>query len=225
MAANTDQQPQQQQAVSALPLPPSFYEKYTDENVKNHRAPPPPLPPSDQETYSCFGMSYYQGSDAPLVPPLESQNVERLHPDSYEHKRELRKMNHSLLCAVLDLLHILASSADSPQRAQKLADIYLILIHMQHLINELRPAQARDALAAMMSRQVEATSKALTSVAKIINDVAEKVNSATSSSQTTHVNGLTTTVNDNDLVESNSAHTNHHSFNYPNDLYENMETF
>ncbi|CAD5123354.1 unnamed protein product [Dimorphilus gyrociliatus] len=221
MAANTEQQ---QQAVSALPLPPSFYENYTDENVKNHRAPPPPLPPSDQEGYSCFGMTFSQSNETPIVPPLESQNVERLHPESYEHKRELLKMNHSLLCAVLDLLHILASSADSPQRAQKLADIYLILIHMQHLINELRPVQARDALAAMMSRQVEATNNALSSVAKIINEVANIVNRS-SSPQTTHVNGLTTTEEENELYESNSTDVNHHSLAYHNPLFENMDLF
>lgn len=224
MAANADQQQQQLQAVSALPLPPNFYEDYTDENVRNHRTPLPPLPPSNQETYSCFGLNYFHGTDAAIVPPLETQNVERLHPETYEHKHELRKLNHSLLCAVLDLLHILASSADSPQRTRKLADIYLILIHMQHLINELRPAQARDALAAMMSRQVEATTKALTSVAKIINEVAETVNNATLSSQTTHVNGLTST-DTNELVESNSTHMNHHLFSYQNISYENMETF
>ncbi|CAD5116355.1 unnamed protein product [Dimorphilus gyrociliatus] len=169
---------QQQQAVSALPLPPIFYQGYTNENIEKGRAPQPPRPPKPYEPYSCFGFNYGGPNDGQIVPPLETQNVKRLHPQNYEHRRELIKMNHSLLCAVLDLLQILVTSADSPQRTQKLSDIYLILIHMQHLINELRPVQARDALAAMMQRQVKATREAVLSITRVMNKAANFVNKA-----------------------------------------------
>lgn len=169
---------QQQQAVSALPLPPMFYQSYSDENIQRGKAPQPPRPPKPYEHYSSFGFNYGGANDGQIVPPLETQNVKRLHPANYEHRRELIKMNHSLLCAVLDLLQILVTSADSPQRTQKLSDIYLILIHMQHLINELRPVQARDALAAMMQRQVKATREAVMSITKVMNKAANIVNKA-----------------------------------------------
>lgn len=108
------------------------------------------------------------------------------------HKRELKKLNHSILVAYLDLLDILvhapntqieieqppsavvqhnAEAATSeegggaeqppPQpnvilktvREQKLGDLELLFINMHHLINELRPHQARDTLRCILEMQ------------------------------------------------------------------------
>lgn len=107
------------------------------------------------------------------------------------HKRELKKLNHSILVAYLDLLDILVhapntqieieqppsavvhnaeaaatseeggASEQPPQpnvilktvREQKLGDLELLFINMHHLINELRPHQARDTLRCILEMQ------------------------------------------------------------------------
>lgn len=138
------------QQVSAYPLPPMQYVNlYTDENVKRGRVPPPPLP--IQDTYTMFGNTFT--ADDMIVRPLESQGFRRLHPQSYDHKRELKKLNHSILANFLDLLDILIKAPDSPKRNEKLEDLNLLFIHMHHLINEFRPHQARETLRVMMELQ------------------------------------------------------------------------
>jgi hypothetical protein len=99
------------------------------------------------------------------------------------HKKELKKLNHSILIAYLDLLEILAkapntqiqieqtpppgassnnnSDEEPPRpiiiyktlREQKLEDMELLFIHMHHLINELRPHQARDNIRCILEMQ------------------------------------------------------------------------
>jgi len=53
-----------------MPVPPLQYVKlYTDENVKNNRAPKPP--PPIQDTYSMFGVTI--NNDDAIIQSLESQ--------------------------------------------------------------------------------------------------------------------------------------------------------
>lgn len=98
-----------------------------------------------------FGNTFT--ADDMIVRPLESQGFRRLHPQSYDHKRELKKLNHSILANFLDLLDILIKTPDSPKRNEKLEDLNLLFIHMHHLINEFRPHQARETLRVMMELQ------------------------------------------------------------------------
>lgn len=98
-----------------------------------------------------FGNSFT--ADDMIIRPLESQGFRRLHPQSYDHKRELKKLNHSILANFLDLLDILIKAPDSPKRNEKLEDLNLLFIHMHHLINEFRPHQARETLRVMMELQ------------------------------------------------------------------------
>ncbi|KAK2168808.1 hypothetical protein LSH36_14g10022 [Paralvinella palmiformis] len=138
------------QQVSSLPLPPMQYaNQYTDDNVKRGRAPLPPPPIKD--AYTMFGVQFH--ADDQIIRPLESQNLRRLYPQNYDHKRELKKLNHSILVNFLDLLDILIKSPDSPKRAEKIEDLTLLFIHMHHLINEFRPHQARETLRVMMELQ------------------------------------------------------------------------
>ncbi|ELU01387.1 hypothetical protein CAPTEDRAFT_181064 [Capitella teleta] len=140
----------QPQNVSSLPLPPMQYiNMYTDDNLKRGRAPKPPPPIKDQ--YSMFGVTFH--ADDQIIRPLESQNLRRLYPQNYDHKRELKKLNHSILVNFLDLLDILIKSPDSPKRPEKIDDLTLLFIHMHHLINEFRPHQARETLRVMMDEQ------------------------------------------------------------------------
>lgn len=99
-----------------------------------------------------FGM-VYQAEDQ-IIQPLESQGCRRLYPLNYDHKRELRKLNHSVLFNFLELLDILITAPDSQKRNEKLDDLSLLFVHMFHLINEFRPNQARETLRAMLEKQL-----------------------------------------------------------------------
>ncbi|XP_053572206.1 mediator of RNA polymerase II transcription subunit 7 [Bombina bombina] len=138
------------QQVSALPLPPMQYIKeYTDENMRKGLVlkPPPPI----KDSYMMFGNQFQ--CDDLIIRPLESQGIERLHPDQFDHKKELRKLNMSILVNFLDLLDILIRSPGSIRREEKLEDLKLLFVHMHHLINEYRPHQARETLRVMMEVQ------------------------------------------------------------------------
>ena len=86
-----------------------------------------------------FGVTFH--ADDQIVRPLEDQGLRRLYPQSYDHRRELKKLNHSIVINFLDLLDILIKLPDSPKRAEKMNDLTLLFIHMHHLINEFRPHQ------------------------------------------------------------------------------------
>ena len=92
-------------------------------------------------------------ADDNIIQSLESQGLKRLYPQNYDHKRELKKLNHSILVNFLDLIDIMIKSPDSPKRAEKIHDLNLLFIHIHHLINEFRPHQARETLRVMMEVQ------------------------------------------------------------------------
>merc|ERR1712029_189445 len=69
-----------------------------------------------------------------------------------DRKKELRKLNHSVLVNFLDLIDILIKCPESPKRDEKIEDINLLFI-MHHLINEFRPHQARETLRVMLMVQ------------------------------------------------------------------------
>ncbi|CAH0721644.1 unnamed protein product, partial [Brenthis ino] len=136
--------------VSSLPLPPLQYINfYTDENVRRNRAPLPPRPIHD--SYQMFGHTF--NADDTIIRSLESQGFRRLYPMHFERRRELKKLNHSLLANFLDLLDLLVHCPDSPKRAEKVEDLSLLFIHIHHLLNEFRPHQARETLRVMMELQ------------------------------------------------------------------------
>ncbi|XP_014214834.1 mediator of RNA polymerase II transcription subunit 7 [Copidosoma floridanum] len=136
--------------VSSLPLPPVQYiNLYTDENVKRGRAPRPPLPIHDN--YSMFGNIF--NADDTIIRPLEAQGIKRLYPQHFDRRRELKKLNHSLLVNFLDLIDLLVMCPDSTRRAEKVEDLSLLFIHIHHLLNEFRPHQARETLRVMMEMQ------------------------------------------------------------------------
>ncbi|XP_049522216.1 mediator of RNA polymerase II transcription subunit 7 isoform X1 [Dermacentor silvarum] len=134
--------------VSSLPLPPMQYVSlYTDENLQCGLSPPRPL----QEGYSMFGVPFH--GEEPIIRPLESQGIRRLYPQNYEHKKELKKLNHSLLVNFLDMVDVLIRCPDTSKRLEKKEDMSLLFVHMHHLINEFRPHQARETLRVMLDMQ------------------------------------------------------------------------
>lgn len=136
--------------VSSLPLPPMQYiNQYTDEMIRRARAPRPPPPIHD--TYHMFGNSF--NTEESIIRPLESQGIKRLYPLHFDRRRELKKLNQSLLVNFLDLLDLLVHCPDSPRRTEKVEDLSLLFIHIHHLLNEFRPHQARETLRVMMELQ------------------------------------------------------------------------
>ncbi|XP_059480226.1 mediator of RNA polymerase II transcription subunit 7 [Neocloeon triangulifer] len=135
---------------SAFPLPPAnYYSHYTDENIRRGRVMRPPNPV--MESYTMFGTPYQ--TDDSIIRPLESQGIRRLYPQNCDRRRELRKLNHSLLVNFLDLLDLLVQCPESSRRAEKVDDLSLLFIHIHHLLNEFRPHQARETLRVMMELQ------------------------------------------------------------------------
>ncbi|KAL3265780.1 hypothetical protein HHI36_009978 [Cryptolaemus montrouzieri] len=136
--------------VSSLPLPPMQYvNQYTDEMIRRGRSPRPP--PPIQDTYHMFGNAF--NTEDNIIRPLESQGIKRLYPLHFDRRRELKKLNLSLLANFLDLLDLLVNCPDSPKRAEKIDDLSLLFIHIHHLLNEFRPHQARETLRVMMELQ------------------------------------------------------------------------
>uniref|UniRef100_A0A0B6ZA84 Mediator of RNA polymerase II transcription subunit 7 n=1 Tax=Arion vulgaris TaxID=1028688 RepID=A0A0B6ZA84_9EUPU len=172
------------QGVSAFPMPPMQYvNNYTDDNMKRGKAPLPP--PPMQDSYSMFGAHF--PTDDAIIRPLEASGCRRLYPHNYDHKRELKKLNHSILVNFLDLLDVLIRAPESPKRTEKLEDINLLFINMHHLINEFRPHQARETLRVMLELQrtkrveiahkfQEHYDKVLDLIHSAINSIPEDVN-------------------------------------------------
>lgn len=106
--------------VSSLPLPPAQYiNLYTDENIRKNRAPKPP--PPIQDSYTMFGNPF--SNDDNIIRPLEAQGFKRLYPQHFDRRKELKKLNHSLLVNFLDLIDLLVHYPDSPRRAEKVLRI------------------------------------------------------------------------------------------------------
>lgn len=139
------------QVISSFPLPPAHYIKlYTNENVSKGIAPKPPSHNIIND-YSMFGSTFT--NDDQIIRPLESQQIRRLYPQHFDRKKELKKLNHSLLVNFLDLIDLLIFSPDSVRRTEKIDDLTLLFVHIHHLLNEYRPHQARETLRVMMELQ------------------------------------------------------------------------
>lgn len=152
---DTDTQDEEDQVrtVSQFPPPPMEYISFfTNENVNSGKVPLAPACPRPGDYYTAFGCNFCV-DDENIIQPLESQNIRRLYPTNFDRKRELKQLLHSVLGNFLDLLDILVYCPRSLKRKEKLDDLSLLLIHMQHLVNELRPHQARETVRLILEVQ------------------------------------------------------------------------
>lgn len=105
-------------------------------------------------TIGSLGPTNQSFSPGHFLPkPSWLQGIKRLYPHNFDRRRELRKLNHSLLVNFLDLLDLLVRCPESGRRAEKVEDLSLLFIHIHHLLNEFRPHQARETLRVMMELQ------------------------------------------------------------------------
>ncbi|RWS03984.1 mediator of RNA polymerase II transcription subunit 7-like protein [Dinothrombium tinctorium] len=159
----------------SYPLPPSqYYTQYTDENVARGRAPEPPRPLTEGN-YSMFGQP--MTNDDAIIRPLEMQGIKRLYPRDYDHKRELKKMNASILVNFLDLIDVLVKCPDTAKREEKCSDIAMLFVQMHHLINELRPHQARETIRVTLQCQKRQRVDIITRLNKQIDRVNDIISS------------------------------------------------
>lgn len=163
-----------EERVSPFPLPPSdYYKLYSEENLKSGTAPEPPAPIRGE--YSLFGANFE--TEEPIIRSLEQQGIVRLYPTKFDRQTELKKLNHSLLINFLELLDILIKEPASSKRESKLDEITLLFINMHHLINELRPHQARETLRVMMERQKQQRLETADKLDKLVDKVLSLVQS------------------------------------------------
>ena len=126
-----------------------------------------------------FGVSMM--NDEAIIRPLESQGIKRLHAKDSDHKKELKKMNASILINFLDLIDVLVKCQDTNKREEKCSDIAMLFVQMHHLINELRPHQARETIRVTLQCQKKQRAEIIKKLNKQIDKVNEMVISCVSS--------------------------------------------
>lgn len=111
--------------------------------------------------------------DDAIIAPLEAHGTKRLYPRTeYDHKKELKKINASILVNFLDLVDVLVKCPDTDKRIEKCNDLATLFINFHHLINELRPHQARETLRVWLSAQ----KKTREEITKKLNSEMDKMN-------------------------------------------------
>jgi mediator of RNA polymerase II transcription subunit 7 len=141
---------------SAYPPPPPFYRLYKDYEQDPSSAPEPP-PPIDGK-YTVYGAEHEINQ---VLPSLESQGVRQLYPKgpNIDFKKELRTLNRELQLHILELADILVERPS--QYARRVEDISLIFQNLHHLLNSLRPHQARATLIHMLESQIQRRKQAI----------------------------------------------------------------
>lgn len=138
---------EQPSTVLAYPLPPLQYINNIDPD--NLPAPPAPI---TEGFFHMFGQKI--SLDDAIIAPLEAHGTKRLYPRTeYDHKKELKKINASILVNFLDLIDVLVKCPDTDKRIEKCNDLATLFINFHHLINELRPHQARETLRVWLNTQ------------------------------------------------------------------------
>ncbi|THU70893.1 hypothetical protein C4D60_Mb08t29790 [Musa balbisiana] len=152
---------------SSYPPPPPYYRLYKDylEDPESAPEPPPPV----QGTYPLFGATY---TTDVVLPTLEDQGVRQLYPKGpsigityasslflVDFKRELTSLNRELQLHILELADVLVERPS--QYARRVEDISLIFKNLHHLLNSLRPHQARATLIHILERQIQQRKQAI----------------------------------------------------------------
>ncbi|KAL3841168.1 hypothetical protein ACJIZ3_025759 [Penstemon smallii] len=143
-------------ATATYPPPPPYYKLYKQycQNPDSGPAPPPPV----QGPYVLYGANYTTDD---VLPGLEEQGVRQLYPEgpNIDFKKELRSLNRELQLHLLELADVLVERPS--QYARRVEDISLIFKNLHHLLNSLRPHQARATLIHILELQIERRKQAM----------------------------------------------------------------
>ncbi|KAE9592077.1 putative transcription regulator MED7 family [Lupinus albus] len=141
---------------ASYPPPPPFYRLYKNYSQDPNSAPSPP--PPIEGTYICFGATHTTDN---VLPSLEEQGVRQLYPKgpNVDYKKELRSLVGELLLHLLELADILIQRPS--QFARRVEEISTVYKNMHHLLNSMRPHQARATLIHIMELQIQRRKEAL----------------------------------------------------------------
>lgn len=148
-------------ASTPYPKPPPWYKLYgggggEEAALASAPAPPPPPPPPIAGAFTAFGQTF--DPDEPLVPPLAGHQLYASStsgvgtPTAVEATAGLTSLHKELMTLYLELLRVLTE--DPSGHARLITSINQVLVNMQHLVNTMRPAQARATLAHALQLQV-----------------------------------------------------------------------
>ncbi|XP_055835939.1 mediator of RNA polymerase II transcription subunit 7a-like [Solanum dulcamara] len=143
-------------ATATYPPPPPYYRLYKDYLQDPKSAPEPP--PHIEGTYVLFGSNYTTDD---VLPNLEEQGVRQLYPKgpNVDFKKELRALNRELQLHILELADVLVERPS--QYARRVEEISLIFKNLHHLLNSLRPHQARATLIHILELQIQRRKQAI----------------------------------------------------------------
>ncbi|XP_057441589.1 mediator of RNA polymerase II transcription subunit 7b [Lotus japonicus] len=143
-------------ATATYPPPPPYYRLYKDylQNPDSAPEPPPPI----EGTYVCFGANY---TTSDVLPSLEEQGVRQLYSKgpNIDFKKELRSLNAELQLHILELADILIERPS--QYARRVEEISTVFKNLHHLLNSLRPHQARATLIHILELQIQRRKQAV----------------------------------------------------------------
>ncbi|XP_010909698.2 mediator of RNA polymerase II transcription subunit 7a [Elaeis guineensis] len=142
---------------SSYPPPPPYYRLYKD-YLEDPKSAPEPPPPIHDATYPLFGATY---TTDVVLPSLEDQGVRQLYPKgpNIDFKKELQSLNRELQLHILELADVLVERPS--QYARRVEDISLIFKNLHHLLNSLRPHQARATLIHILECQIQRRKQAI----------------------------------------------------------------
>uniref|UniRef100_A0A061RJN6 Mediator of RNA polymerase II transcription subunit 7 n=1 Tax=Tetraselmis sp. GSL018 TaxID=582737 RepID=A0A061RJN6_9CHLO len=143
-----------QEQLEQFPPPPSFYKLYGPDSVAMEPLPPPPL----EGEYDQYGeLHTTEDGVAPLPPHIPK--VYCGDPPNIDFKGELLQMNKEVLFTFLELLRTVVeapglSAASRTQYDTQMLNLALLLWNMHHLLNLMRPYQARATLEYILREQI-----------------------------------------------------------------------
>ncbi|XP_075517517.1 mediator of RNA polymerase II transcription subunit 7a-like [Primulina tabacum] len=148
-------------ATATYPPPAPFYKLYEKYCEDPDSAPSPP--PSIQGTYVLYGANYTTDD---VLPGLEEQGVRQLYPKgpNIDFKKELKSLNRELQLHLLELADVLVERPS--QYARRVEDISLIFKNLHHLLNSLRPHQARATIIHILEQQIERRKQAVEDISR-----------------------------------------------------------
>ncbi|CAF2362403.1 unnamed protein product, partial [Brassica napus] len=150
-------------ATATYPPPPPYYRLYKDYSESPSSVPEPPSP--IEGSYVCFGGNY---TTEDVLPSLEEQGVPQLYPNdsNVDYKKELRSLNRELQLHILELADVLVERPS--QYAKRIGDISSVFKNLHHLLNSLRPHQARATLIHVMELQIQQRKQAVEDIKRFV---------------------------------------------------------
>lgn len=150
-------------SLAAYPPPPPFYKLYAEyrEDAEESTGGAPLPPPPISGPYTLYGAPY---DTEDRLPSLEEQGVRQLYtagPD-LDVKAELRALCRELVGEAVELADVLVQRP--AQYARRIEEVGLLFKNIHHLLNSVRPHQARATLIHILEMQLETRRKALADI-------------------------------------------------------------